>query len=77
MSSCANLAEIFDPDFEAEIRPVDPAAAVADDRHERWDGASVHEFQGTYGDYLLGKVSKVFPALAREHLGGTDPASGG
>ena len=36
---------------------------------ERWDGASVHDFSGTYGDYLLGKVSKVFPALRDEALG--------
>jgi hypothetical protein len=25
-------------------------------------------FSGTYGDYLLGKVSKVFPQLRREVL---------
>ena len=36
---------------------------------DRWDGASVHDFSGTYGDYLLGKVSKVFPALRDEALG--------
>lgn len=36
---------------------------AVDDRDERWDRASVHEFRGTYGDYLLDKVSKVFPQL--------------
>ena len=25
--------------------------------------ASVHAFEGTYGDYLLGKVGKVYPGL--------------
>jgi hypothetical protein len=25
----------------------------------------VHEFHGTYGDYVLAKVSKVFPELRR------------
>jgi hypothetical protein len=25
----------------------------------------VHEFDGTYGDYVLSKVSKVFPQLRR------------
>ena len=35
---------------------------------ERWDRSSVHEFRGTYGDYLLNKVSKVFPQLRREVL---------
>jgi hypothetical protein len=34
---------------------------IKDDKHERWDEASVHEFRGTYGDYILAKVSKVFP----------------
>jgi isopenicillin N synthase-like dioxygenase len=55
----------FDPDFDARVRPIDPDAAVADDKGERWDRASVHEFHGTYGDYLLAKVSKVFPELRR------------
>jgi len=26
----------------------------------------VHDFSGTYGDYVLGKVSKVFPQLKKE-----------
>jgi hypothetical protein len=34
-----------------------------DDEAERWDQASVHDFEGTYGDYVLSKVSKVFPKL--------------
>jgi hypothetical protein len=29
----------------------------------RWDRASVHAFDGTYGGYLLDKVAKVFPQL--------------
>jgi len=58
----------FDPDFEAEVCPIDARAAVPEDRDQRWDGASVHEFSGTYGGYLLGKVSKVFPQLGRENL---------
>ena len=57
----------FDPDFEAEIQPLPQRAShIADDRESRWDRASVHAFQGTYGDYLLSKVSKVFPDLRRE-----------
>lgn len=60
----------FDPNFNAEIRPLAELADVTilDDRNERWDNASVHAFQGTYGDYLLNKVSKVFPQLRREVL---------
>ena len=60
----------FDPDFCAPIQPLPVAAeTLAADRAERWDRASVHEFEGTYGDYLLGKVGKVFPALIDQALG--------
>jgi isopenicillin N synthase-like dioxygenase len=60
----------FDPNFDAEIQPISELAdqAAADDRDQRWDRASVHEFRGTYGDYLLDKVAKVFPQLRREVL---------
>ena len=56
----------FDPNFNAEVKPI--RMSMDDDRNERWDRASVHDFSGTYGDYLLSKVSKVFPQLRREVL---------
>src|SRR5438093_1081864 len=56
-----SFAFFFDPNFNAEVRPIRTGAAVIDNRDERWDHASVHEFRGTYGDYLLNKISKVFP----------------
>ena len=60
----------FDPRFEARVRPIEGLApsAAAQDRAARWDGANIHAFDGTYGDYLLGKVAKVFPELRREVL---------
>jgi len=58
----------FDPNFNAEVRPIEGIVPLDDDRHERWDRSSVHEWSGTYGDYLLNKVSKVFPELRREVL---------
>jgi len=60
----------FDPGFDAVIRPVEglERRAFTDDADERWDRASVHDFSGTYGDYLLNKVSKVFPELHRKVL---------
>lgn len=42
---------------------------VQRDIQERWNQASVHEFHGTYGDYLVKKVSKVFPAFKEDMLG--------
>jgi len=57
----------FDPSFDAEIQPLPALAAHAvEDRDTRWDGVSVRAFTGTYGDYLLDKVSKVFPELSRD-----------
>jgi isopenicillin N synthase-like dioxygenase len=74
-SGCDRLSFplFFDPDFLAPMRPL-PAvatdAALRDaDKAERWDRASVHEFEGTYGDYLLSKVAKVFPQLRQAALG--------
>jgi isopenicillin N synthase-like dioxygenase len=58
----------FDPNWHAEIQPIAHHLNVPDDAAERWDQASVHEFRGTYGAYLLGKVSQVFPQLQREVL---------
>ncbi len=59
----------FDPDFEARVQPIAGLAEAAhDDSASRWDGASVHAFDGPYGDYLLAKVGKVFPELRRAVL---------
>lgn len=53
----------FDPGFEARIEPL-PGNSALDDSGERWDRATPHAFVGTYGDYLIGKIGKVFPDLA-------------
>jgi polar amino acid transport system ATP-binding protein len=60
----------FDPNFQAEVHAIEGLEShpFFDDRSDRWDQASVHAFRGTYGDYLLNKVSKVFPDLRREVL---------
>src|SRR5262245_596935 len=60
----------FDPNFFARVQPIDLPGRVAppDDWADRWDRASVHVFEGTYGDYLLHKVGKVFPELQQNVL---------
>jgi isopenicillin N synthase-like dioxygenase len=58
----------FDPSWDADVIAIPTAGAPQSDADHRWDGRSVHEFTGTYGDYLLGKVSKVFPGLKEEVL---------
>jgi len=62
----------FDPNFFAQVQPIElpevRAAEGRDDQDERWDHASVHAWQGTYGDYLLNKIGKVFPELRQAAL---------
>ena len=63
-----SFAFFFDPNFNAQVRPITVNSTVKDNQEERWDRTSVHEFRGTYGDYLLNKVSRVFPELGRQVL---------
>lgn len=51
----------FDPDWDARVSALIPAEREHDG--ERWDGVSPHAFDGTYGEYLVGKVRRVFPEL--------------
>jgi isopenicillin N synthase-like dioxygenase len=58
----------IDPSWDAEVVPLpesvfDADALPADDAATRWDGASVHAWEGVYGDYLAAKVARVFPEL--------------
>ena len=64
----------FDPSFDARLESVvdrlPPALRREAARRRaaapaRWDGKDVNLFDGTYGDYLLAKVSRVFPELAK------------
>ena len=56
------LPFFFDPNFNVEVKPIElKDVLVNDDKSDRCDKASIHEFDGTYGEYLLNKVSKVFP----------------
>jgi isopenicillin N synthase-like dioxygenase len=63
-----SFAFFFDPNFHADVKPIKIDAPVKDNKGARWDRTSVHKFRGTYGDYLLSKVSKVFPELHRTVL---------
>ncbi|MFN7131189.1 MAG: isopenicillin N synthase family dioxygenase [Myxococcales bacterium] len=58
----------FDPNFHARVQPIEGLPPRPDDRQSRWDGESVHAFDGTYGEYLVRKVSKVFPQLRGDVL---------
>jgi isopenicillin N synthase-like dioxygenase len=54
----------FDPGWDCEVPPL----PYTPGGRARWDGQDLRAFSGTYGDYLLGKVSRVFPHLAADQL---------
>jgi len=68
----------FDPSWNAEIKPLPLShLGIKDlsleefvnlDASKRWDKSSPQSFRGKYGDYLLTKVSKVFPDLKQAVL---------
>ncbi len=63
----------LDPSFDAVLAPItplapDPSATGRQRRARRWDGTDLATVSGSYGDYLLSKVSKVFPQLKAEVL---------
>jgi isopenicillin N synthase-like dioxygenase len=60
----------FDPNFDAQVQPVEGLenSSFTNSASDRWDHANVHGFSGTYGEYLLRKVSKVFPQLRDDVL---------
>jgi isopenicillin N synthase-like dioxygenase len=58
----------YDPSWDARVVPVPGAGDAPAAARERWDHDDPHAFDGTYGEYLLAKVSKVFPELRADVL---------
>lgn len=57
----------FDPGFDVMVERIPGTENARNEATDRWDDANVYSFEGTYGSYLLNKVSKVFPQL-RDNL---------
>mmetsp|Transcript_22459 Transcript_22459/g.41828 ORF Transcript_22459/g.41828 Transcript_22459/m.41828 type:complete len:119 (+) Transcript_22459:958-1314(+) len=75
-SSRYSFPFFYDPSFDAQMQAVSShlgerdlqlAAEHRQAAAARWDAADPAMFQGTYGQYLVKKVAKVFPLLAEEH----------
>ncbi|OXA37971.1 probable iron/ascorbate oxidoreductase DDB_G0283291 [Folsomia candida] len=58
----------FDPNFFADVQPIAGITLQPDDKDQRWDKESIHKLSGVYGDYLVKKVSRVFPLLKTQVL---------
>jgi isopenicillin N synthase-like dioxygenase len=65
-----SMALFFDPAFDAKLSPIPGVARDAASAHTqvRWDQLDPNAHVGTYGEYLLGKVGKVFPTLKSDVL---------
>ncbi len=65
----------LDPAWAATVPtlPLD-GAPPASDVDRRWDGTDVTTWDGPYGEYLVDKVSKVFPDLFADVAGNGDRA---
>jgi len=62
----------LDPSWDATVTPLPEIVFHEDPDTQRWDGQSVHAWDGVYGDYLTAKVAKVFPNLAAATAGQRD-----
>lgn len=58
----------FDPSWDAVIEPLPLDEAAVGPTPPRWDGTDPGAWGGTYGEYLLAKVSRVFPELGESVL---------
>jgi isopenicillin N synthase-like dioxygenase len=58
----------FDPGFNTHVERIESIADIHETKNQRWDKSSVHEFTGTYGEYLINKIGKVFPGLKDDVL---------
>ena len=79
-----SMPYFFDPSFDEVMTNIVPqlstslqeAIKVRKEQDEylnrRWDKADPSSFQGIYGEYLLGKISKVFPNLFDKFVVGKD-----
>lgn len=65
-----SLPFFFDPGWDSTVQAIPdallPPLSQSRGAADRWDGQDVHAYSGTYGDYLLAKVGKVFPELVAQ-----------
>jgi isopenicillin N synthase-like dioxygenase len=77
-----SLPFFLDPGWDTVIDPnqvdveLDDGWIAPVDADRRWDRANLRDVDGTYGDWLTAKVSKVFPDLADAVIDGGTSVSG-
>jgi isopenicillin N synthase-like dioxygenase len=68
-----SLPFFLDPGWDAVIEAIelDDGWIAPVDADQRWDRANLRDLEGTYGDWLTAKVSRVFPQLADAVIDGS------
>lgn len=56
----------LDPHYLTELKALEGLSPSHKDSQERWDHIDIHHISGTYGEYVLSKIGKVFPLLFDE-----------
>jgi isopenicillin N synthase-like dioxygenase len=61
-----SLPFFLDPSWDAVVQPLplDDGWVAPAERSDRWDRWDLSTIDGPYGDWLVAKVSRVFPQLA-------------
>jgi polar amino acid transport system ATP-binding protein len=70
-----SMVLFFGPSFTAQMHPIDSIQPTSDRPHTnvRWDDIDPNATHGTYGQYLLQKVGRVFPELREQSLTSSSP----
>lgn len=66
-----SMPYFFDPSFDSSMKSmvnIENIPRSNDVLHSRWDKMDPTLFEGTYGQYLLKKVSKAFPELFQQFV---------
>lgn len=66
-----SLPFFLDPSWDSVVQPLplNDGWVAPTERSDRWDRADLANITGTYGEWLLAKVRRVFPHLAATVLG--------
>lgn len=81
-----SMPYFFDPSFDTQLQSMVPYMTESDQRiiaekaerergtaaATRWDRLDPTMFHGTYGEYLMKKISKAFPELFKQQLGNNE-----
>ncbi|EFA77894.1 oxidoreductase [Heterostelium album PN500] len=65
-----SFAFFFDPNLDSVPELIPSEFVKQGEKPERWDKQNIHEgFSGTYGDYFMAKIGRIFPDYVYKSTG--------